>query len=203
MSLFCFLWPPLFYLWWRSYNEEAAESGGVWALVLGSIAALTQFFLGSLISPGGFGFSRWVSACIDIVAVPAALPFVICFLLALLRIIPAESSFTTHAFLWLIPVAALRALSWSAGNDPILLIAVPVLWTAIVVGMGWFISFIQSGWSAGIVVPSAFAAIALPLVGATSYWAFFCQYTVLGFTLFFAALVPAGICLGMTIAEQK
>ncbi|MDR0731669.1 MAG: hypothetical protein LBF63_08370, partial [Treponema sp.] len=62
MSLFCLLWLPLFYLFWRSVSP-AGESGygGVWALLLGSVAAIFQFFYGAFIQAGGFGLSRWLS----------------------------------------------------------------------------------------------------------------------------------------------
>ncbi|MDR1507887.1 MAG: hypothetical protein LBI67_12380 [Treponema sp.] len=202
MIVFCLLWTPFFYLFWRSLHEHTERAGGTWALVLGSIVALFQFFLGSIIEPGGFGFSRWLSACVDIVALPAAVPFIICLVFSLLRIISAESDFTDMAFLWLIPVAALRALSWSSQNDPVLLVAVPVLWTAIAVGMGFFIRMIQSLWGYAV-IPAAAAAVALPLLGATAYWAFFSQYTVAGFILLGITLVPAGFSLGAAFLEQK
>ncbi|MDR0402759.1 MAG: hypothetical protein LBH35_04120, partial [Treponema sp.] len=182
MTLFCLLWPPLFYLFWRSLND-AGRGGGTWALVLGSIVALFQFFLGSFINPGAFGFSRWVSACVDIVALPAALPFILCLVFSALRIVSRESDFTDTAFLWLIPVAALRALSWSARSDPLLLVGVPVLWTAIIAGTGFFIGIIQNNWGNKIVFAIA-GAVALPLLAAAAYWALFSQYIVAGFILF-------------------
>jgi hypothetical protein len=202
MTLFCLLWLPLFYLFWRSLNEHTERSGGTWALVLGSMVALFQFFLGSFINPGGFGFSRWVSACIDIVALPAALPFVICVVFYALRVIARKSNFTNLAFLWLIPVAALKALSWSAQNDPLLLVGVPVLWTAIVAGMGFFIRIIQNSWGI-VIIPVAAGAIALPFLAATAYWALFAQYTAIGFVLFLLTLVPAAASLILAFREGR
>jgi hypothetical protein len=201
MMLFCLLWPPLFYLFWRSLNEQE-RTGGTWALVLGSIVALVQFFLGSLINPGGFGFSRWVSAYVDIVALPATLPFIVSLVFFIFRIISRESNFTNLAFLWLIPVAALRALSWSAQNDPLLLLGVPVLWTFVIVGMGFFIQMIQESREIAA-VPAIAGVIALPFLAATAYWALFSQYTAVGLVLFVLTLVPASASLFIAFLEGR
>jgi hypothetical protein len=202
MTLYCLLWPPLFYRFWRSLNEHTERTGGTWALVLGSIVALFQFFLGSLINPGGFGFSRWVSACVDIVALPATLPFIVSLIFFVFRIISRESNFTNLAFLWLIPVAALRALSWSAQSDPLLLMGVPVLWTFVIVGMGFFIRIIQDSRETEA-IPAAAGLIALPFLAATAYWALFSQHTVAGFVLFVLTLVPASIAMVTAFLEGR
>jgi hypothetical protein len=78
MSLFCLLWTPLLYLFWRSISPTGESgAGGVWALLLGSFFALFQFFFGALVGPGGFGFSRWLSGCIDVITLPALLPLLV------------------------------------------------------------------------------------------------------------------------------
>jgi hypothetical protein len=74
MIVFCLLWLPLFCLFWRGVSPEMSGKGGVTALLLGSITALVQFSLGSLVNPGGFGFSRWLGGLVDIVVAPAVLP---------------------------------------------------------------------------------------------------------------------------------
>jgi hypothetical protein len=201
MTLFCFLWMPLFYLFWRSLNDESALEGGTWALLMGMIVAFLRFFLGSFIDPGGFGFARWVSACVDVVALPVALPFVICLIFAALRIISAQANFTNYAFLWLIPVAAVRALGWSSQNNPILLMGVPVLWTAVAVGLGLLIRLIQNGWG-WRAIPAILGAVALPLTAATAYWALFTQYNLLGIFLLILCLVPMAISLVFSFLEQ-
>ncbi|MDR2313948.1 MAG: hypothetical protein LBE02_05375 [Spirochaetaceae bacterium] len=202
MTVFCFLWTPLFYLFWRSLHDESALEGGTWALLMGSIFAFVQFFLGSLVNAGGFGLSRWVSACIDVVALPAALPYVVCLVFTALRFVSSDANFTNYAFLWLIPEAAVRALAWSALSDPILLIGVPVLWTAVVVGMGHFIKILQNGWG-WVVIPSILGAMVLPLAAATAYWALFAQHTLLGIILLVLSLVPMLVSLGMTFLENR
>ena len=202
MALFCFLWTPLFYLFWRSLNDESALEGGTWALLFGTIIAFFRFFLGTFVNPGGFGLERWISACIDIVALPVALPYVICVIFALFRIISPQSNFANYAFLWLIPVAAVRALGWSSENNPILLMSVPVLWTAIAAGMGILIRFAQNGWGI-VVIPAILGAMALPLIGATSYWALFSQHNLLGIGLLILCSVPMIISIVMSFLGNK
>ena len=189
MTLFCFLWTPLFYLFWRSLNDESALEGGTWALFVGTLVAFFRFFLGTFVNPGGFGFSRWISACIDIIALPIALPYIACVIFACFRIISAQANFTNYVFLWLIPVAAVRALSWSSQNNPILLMGAPVLWTAAAVGIGLFIRIVQngSGWA---LIPAILGAVVLPFLAATAYWALFAQHTFLGIGLLALCLVP-------------
>jgi hypothetical protein len=187
---------PLFYLFWRSIapsgaaGEISRDAGGIWALILGSLAAIIQFFLGSFIRrPGAFGLSRWLSACIDIVTLPAVIPLLVCFLFLRLRILSGSTNYTNFALLWLIPGAAIRAVSWSAQNDPSLLVLPPILWTAIAVGVPFFIVMLtgQLKWT---FIPKVMALCLLPFLAATVYWAFFAQKTVLGFFLLGLTLIP-------------
>jgi hypothetical protein len=186
---------PLFYLFWRSIappgvaGEISRNAVGIWALILGSLAAIVQFFLGSFIRPGAFGFSRWLSACMDIVTLPAVIPLLVCFLFFRLRILSGSANYTNFALLWLIPGAAIRAVSWSAQNDPSLLVLTPILWTAIAVGVPFFTATLtgQFKWT---LIPKAMAMCLLPFLAATVYWAFFAQKTVLGFLLLALTLIP-------------
>jgi hypothetical protein len=189
MIIFCFLWLPLFYLLWRTVTGGNAAAGGIWALLIGSVVALIQFFLGSMVEPGGFGLSRWVSGFIDIVALPALAPLLVYLLLVSLKIIGGAMDFTNFALLWLIPVAAIRALGWSSQNDPILLILVPILWTAIAVGVPFFIKLIlnSGGW---VIAPASLAILAVPFAAASSYWAFYSQMSSPGFLFCLAATAP-------------
>ena len=170
-------------------------------MFMGTIIAFFRFFLGSFINPGGFGLARWVSACIDVVALPVALPFIICLVFAGFRIISPQANFTNYAFLWLIPVAAVRALGWSSQNNPILLMGVPVLWTAVAAGLGLFLQLIQGGWG-WKVIPAIVGAVVLPLTAATAYWALFTQNNFLGIVLLVLCLVPMVISLGFSFLER-
>ncbi|MDR2136073.1 MAG: hypothetical protein LBO76_05605 [Treponema sp.] len=190
MSLFCLLWPPLFYLFWRSVSP-AGESGygGVWALLLGSVAANFQFFYGAFVRPGGFGFSRWLSGCVDLVAVPVLLPLLVCLAMTVFRMIAGTVDFTGFALLWIIPMGALRAVNWGARGDPVLLVLVPLLWTAIAAGLPFLGGVVLRGpWPARIL--AGLAALALPPLAATVYWAFFRQEHSLGFPLLALSVAP-------------
>jgi hypothetical protein len=203
MSLFCFLWTPLFYLFWRSTAASGAESSGeVWALLLGSVIAFIRFLLGSFISPGAFGLSRWFSACVDIVALPAALPLLACVLLVRLRVVGSAANYANFALIWLIPGAAIRAVSWSALKDPFLLVLTPTLWTAIAVGVPFFIVMIGRS-RRRLVIPLAMAIAVLPLLAATAYWAFFSQRNWLGILLFVLTLIPTVVATAANFSAQS
>jgi hypothetical protein len=199
MSLFCFLWTPLFCLFWSSVQapEDASglrfsSSGGIWALLLGSLAAFIRFLLGSFVSPGAFGLSRWLSACVDIVALPGALPLLACALLIRLRALGPRTSYAGFALLWLIPGAAMSAVRWSALKDPSLLILAPVLRTAIAAGIPVLAA--MTGKPRGLFTAlRVLAGTALPLLATTVYWAFFSQLTWLGLLLLIPALAPMAV----------
>jgi hypothetical protein len=209
MSLFCFLWTPLFYLLWRSVtapadtsNPRFAGSGGIWALLLGSLAAFIRFLLGSLVNPGAFGLFRWLSACVDIVALSAVLPLLACVLLVRLRVLGRGTNYAGFALLWLVPGAAMKAVRWSALKDPALLTLTPVLWTAIAVGIPFFVAMggKPRSW---LFIPRALAAAALPFLAATVYWAFFAQRIWLGFLLLAPALAPLAASLAVNLRRSK
>jgi hypothetical protein len=202
MILFCFLWTPLFCLFWRSITvAEAENSGGIWALLLGSMAAFVRFLAGSFISPGAFGFSRWLSVCIDIIALPAALPLAARWLLVRLRALGRTADYANFALLWLIPGAIMAAANRSGLDDPALLALALVLRTAIAAGLPFFMGMTgNSRW--GIRIFRTLAVTVLPLLAATSYWAFFSQQTWLGILLFVPALLPAVISAAVNFTRQ-
>jgi hypothetical protein len=193
MSLFCLLWMPLFYLFYRSINSGEAGSGGVWALLLGSLTAISRFFIGTFVNAGGFGLSRWVSGFVDIVGLPVLLPLIVYALLIMFRLLSGTIDFANFVLLWLIPVGALRAVSWSAGNDPVLLVLVPLLWTAIAVGIPFFINLIFNLMRWWVIVPCSLLILALPIIASTAYWAFFSQKTSLALLFFFISIIPLSI----------
>ena len=159
-------------------------------MLLGSIIALIQFFLGNLADPGGFGFSRWLNACVDIVALPAILPLLVYLLITVFRLSSGSVNFTNFALLWLIPGAGIRAVSWSAGSDPVLLVLVPLLWTAIAVGIPFFIGFFMTSYQWYARISSVLGILALPFLAATAWWAFYSQKTILGIVFFTLSIIP-------------
>jgi hypothetical protein len=192
MTFFCLLWVPLFYLFRRSLVGAGNTSGSVWALLLGSITAIVQFLLGYIFSPGGFGFSRWLFGFFEIVSMPALIPFIAYFIMYMFGGF-SDADFANFTLLWLIPIGAFRALSWSSMNDPILLVMIPLLWTAIAVGISYLIIWMTNNYNPIISVFAILCMILLPVVASTAYWAFFSQQTLLGFILLLAAHVPFGL----------
>ena len=193
---------PLFYLFWRSVTGNYAYAGGVWALLAGSVVAMIQFFLGYFIEPGGFGFSRWLSGFVDIAVVPALIPILVYLILVVFRIFSGSINFANFALLWLIPVAAIKALSWSSLNDPVLLVLVPILWTDIAVGISFFIGIIMRGrkW---LIFPALIAIFAIPLAAASSYWAFYAQKTSMGLLLLSAATLPMMVSMILAFIKAE
>jgi len=189
MTFFCLLWVPLFYLLRRSLNGEGS-SGGVWALLLGSITAIIQFLLGYILSPGGFGYSRLLFGFVEIVSVPVLIPFIMYLLISVFRGFSSNADFADFSLLWLIPVGALRALSWSSMNDPILLVMAPLLWTALAVGISFFINWMTASFNFLFALISILCIFILPISAAATYWAFFSQQTLLGFVLLFVTHIP-------------
>jgi hypothetical protein len=86
----------------------------------------------------------------------------------------------------------MRAVSWSALNNPFLLVLTPALWTAIAVGVPFFIALMGKSPRL-LVIPLALAVAALPLLAATVYWAFFSQQNWLGLLLVVPTLAPMGL----------
>ena len=190
MNLFCFLCLPLFYRLWRSIRG-AHTPGGVLALVGGSIAVLLQFLVGPLVDPGGFGLSRWVSGLVDVVVLPAIAPIVVYVLLVCFKLIGEGVDFAGFTLLWLIPSTIIQALSisWGAQTDPLLLVLLPILYTAIAVGISFFIELMASGNPITIAL-SILAILVIPFASATSYWAFFSHQVLIGFLTLFVAAAP-------------
>ena len=193
MTLFCILWIPLFYLFWNSLSKKNVGSDGIWALLLGSIVALIQFFLGDFIDPGGFGFSRWLSAWVDIVVLPALIPilFYLSFVvLSFFRISSSSKDFINFSLLWLIPSAALRAVGWSSNSDPVFLVFVPLLWTALACGIPFFVDLIKNYRRWYVISSSVLGILLLPFLSATAWWAYYSQRANQGLLLLCFSLSP-------------
>jgi hypothetical protein len=102
---------------------------------LGAVAVAVQYFAGPLVTPGAFGFPRWMSGFVDIVGLPALIPLMVCGALVMLRVFPRNADYAGFALLWLIPLAAIRSMSGNSPPSPLPLIVVPLLWSAQAVGI--------------------------------------------------------------------
>jgi hypothetical protein len=198
MSLFCFLWMPLFYLFWSALAPKRNTGlGGIWALLLGSLLGLGLFFFGPLVEPGGFDLSRWISGFVDLVSVPVLLPLLLYGLLCCFGISRTWVNAANFALLWLIPDLAIHTVSWSIQNQPFLLVLVPLLRTALAVGIP-FLGSLMTTRNPGLILAAILGIIGLPLAGTTSYWTFFCQNPVLGYVFFGITVIPLGVAIGMS-----
>jgi hypothetical protein len=192
MTYFCLLWVPLFYLFRRSLAGGGGTSGSVWALLLGCITAIIQYLLGYIFTPGGFGFSRWLFGFFEVVSMPVILPYIAFFVMYMFGGFSSDIDFSDFTLLWLIPVGALKALTWSSLNDPILLVMTPLLWTALAVGISFLIQWVTNSYNTLITALAIFCMVLLPIVATAAYWAFFSQHLLPGFILLAAAHVPFG-----------
>jgi len=190
LFIFCLLWVPVFYIFRRAVVGESATAGSIWALVLGSITAIVQFFLGDFIIAGGFGLNRWLHGFIDLICVQTLLPFLVYIVLLVFRRFKGDIDFASFTLLWLIPTGCIRAVSWSGLNNPVLLIFVPLLWTALAVGISFLINWMikERKWYKFVI--SVPCILIMPFITSAAYWALFSQNTILGFGLLFAAHVP-------------
>ena len=125
----------------------------------------------------------------DIVTLPALAPLLVYVILIKFKIITGTIDFTSFTLIWLIPGAAIRAVSWSSQHDPILLVLAPLLWTAIAVGIPFFIKIILNS-KIYVIVPASLAILIIPFAASCSYWAFFTQRASHGFLFLLAAAVP-------------
>ncbi|MDR1429962.1 MAG: hypothetical protein LBI85_06695 [Spirochaetaceae bacterium] len=199
MTLFSFVWVFVFCLFWRA-AAGGAFTGGVWAVFFGLVIALFQRFAGSPVYAGGFGFLRWVSSFVDIIVFPVLLPLGLCFVFLIFNVFSDSLDMTNFILVWLIPCSILRAMGLESYPPPMEAVFVPLLWTALAVGMPFFIR--MSGELYGFRSALALAACAaLPLLGATAYWAFFCQRLFLAYSL--AALTVLPMFCTMTIHVVK
>jgi hypothetical protein len=195
------LWTPLFLAFRRALEdrEEKTEPGAalVWAFALGTVFAVIHFIAGSFVRAAGFGISRWFYAFIDIV-LPAALPFPAAFLLRLSRprcFTPSAAAFRAFAFIALLPEGVFRALLWGDSANPLLLLFVPLLWTAVAEGMTFFAGALRHKGAAIL------GLALLPIAAPFSFWAFFGQRTLWGAAMFIVTAIPA--CLSITLSRGK
>ena len=151
---------------------------------------VVQYFSGPLVTPGGFGFSRWMSGFVDITGLPALIPLMVCGALVMLRAFPSSVDYAGFTLLWLIPLAAIRSISENSPPTLIPLIVVPLLWGAQAVGISFFIGCVVKKPRWYIIIPSILGIAVLPAAATTSWWMFFSHQNFLGILLLLVSLIP-------------
>ena len=202
MILFCLLWVPMFYFLIRSISIERENRSG-WALFLGGVAVILLILFGEFIEPVDFGIYRWLNGFVDIVSLPALLPFFICLLLAAIKKNMAETDFLGFALLWLVPFSLYRSGDWSSLGTPLMLVLVPVLWTIQVCGIAFFIEYMIQNPKIKVIIPSVIGIITIPIIAATSWWEFFSNSSLSGSLLMSAIFLPASISLIFRIKKRR
>jgi hypothetical protein len=72
-------------------------------------------------------------------------------------------------------------------------VLVPLLWTAVAVGISLFIRLILDRFRVIILIPAVLGILALPLAAVTCSWAFFVHRLLWGWILFAAVMIPLGV----------
>jgi hypothetical protein len=189
----------MFYFFRRSIH--VGKNGMGWlALLFGCAAVLLRYLTGPFVTPAGFGLSCWLNGFIDIISLPVIVPIVICIALVALRYFPSDADIGGFTLLWLVPLTFYYSVDRSLLYSPLMLVLVPLLWTAQGLGISFFISCILKYRRWYVIIPSILASLALPLTAATSWWAFYIQQTQIGCLSLFFTLMPAVISV---IAEWR
>jgi len=195
MSVFCLLWIPAFYFFRRSVC--VVKTVTVWrALLLGCAAVFVRYLAGPPFAPPpGFGVSCWLYGFFNFVCLPVLVPVVVRVILSVARLLPRDLDTGGFTLLWLVP----SAFYYSAGGylfySPLMLVLVPLLWTAQALGVSFFIDRIIAYRRRFVVVPLALSALILPPLACTSWWAFYSQRTPEGFLFLFLCAAPAAVSM--------
>jgi dolichol kinase len=194
MVVFCFLFIPALYLLYRNLSNAHSFNVGaiITALVLGSIVALLQFFnLPFIANPGLYGFKRWLSGFVDVVALPAILPLLLYFIAGIVKR-PSHDKMqgcdmASFALLFLIPGGCFRAVSWGVERYAYRLVLVPFLWGLIALAIPFYLKCLAQGNSR----KKMLAVLAMPFLtclAVTSWWLFFAQEALWGWLCLLTAL---------------
>ncbi|MDR0719942.1 MAG: hypothetical protein LBF78_09925 [Treponema sp.] len=195
MSLFCLFWTPLVLLLWVSLNSEnRGNSGGVPAFVLGSIVSVLHYLFYPPINTAGFGLSLWFFSLINLVLIPATLPFLFFVLLAVPGFFKDKADPAKFVLFALIPAGIVRAIEWSAQNDPLYLVLVPLLWTMLALGISFFARLVRESFFPRV-IPLLLVILLMPLAAAAGFWAFYGQMFTAGLILLAVLAVPSVIAL--------
>lgn len=196
MSLFCLVLPLFFFLFWKSLSEEnGISTGGIWAVLLGCVFASIHFITNPLLTSGEFRFIQWVIGFIDVVLFPVIMPFGICLLFMVLKIFSVKINVCNFLLLSSIPFGIFQMMTHSTQAEALYLVIVPLIWISLAAGLGFFVKIIPLV-NRRIAVLCIIGTVLLPLLGASAYWALYCQTYTLGYILFGITLVPMIVHVG-------
>ncbi|MDR0408968.1 MAG: hypothetical protein LBH18_01020 [Spirochaetaceae bacterium] len=189
MVLFCVLWLPVFYLFWLTLRPAGSNSGELYALFVGGMAALARFFIPSIIDPYGFEICRYLSAFMDYTSLPVLFPMIAAKLIR--RFYPrcGITDYIGFTLLALVPAALVSSIVWSANHDILRLVLTPLLWTALVLVFYPLIRLAANN-TLGHKIVAIFGTVLYTLLIPFVWWAFFCQRTLIGTILLFPSFVP-------------
>lgn len=157
--------------------------------------AIIRFFSVNFVSAYGFSFSRYVSAFVDFASLPVVVSLLVCivFYKVQTKIFKRlfTPDFTGFILISLIPVLLVCAIRWGTSKNPLLLVLVPVLWSATAVGFYPLFTFIFKRPGVRRLICGIAAIAALPCLAAAVWWQFFIQENLNAFILLFILLVPA------------
>jgi hypothetical protein len=195
MILFCLFWTPLVLLLRFSLNAKSGgKAGGVPALVLGSAVSILHHFFYPPISAAGFGLSLWLYVLINVVVIPVLLPFLVFVFLSVPGFFKGGADPALFVLFSLVPAGITRAAGWNVRHDPLYLVLIPLLWTALALGIAFFARLVRKKFFPRIILLLP-AMLLMPLVAAGCFWAFYRQAPASGFILLSVLLIPAVIAL--------
>ncbi len=170
------------------------STGMVPALLSGLLSALVFMPLAGLSGPSPFGLTRWIHGFLIVSLVPSAIPLLLHVLLYGKHREGTAVSRESFILLYAVPIGVVQSISGDSLGGSLPLLIMPVLWTSLAIGVPGILRLAESSrgpaaWA------SAAAAVLLPFVAATAYWAFFIQEALLGAGLTALCLVPAALVL--------
>lgn len=167
----------------------------VLVFLVNTLLSFFKYLNGPVIQDNAFGFMRWLYYFIDILSLPLIIPLLLgLFVFIFLR---RDSFYSVMEFtlVYFIPESFFRAMLWSEIPDPVLLVAVPVLWTALAIGIPYLLMLFHE--EIGILsYGSLVGAIVLVPLSNTAIWALYERNFLLGISLFVFSLFP---CLFMSV----
>jgi hypothetical protein len=158
------------------------------------LASVLHYLFYPIINTAGFGFSLWLFALINIVLIPAVLPFLFFVPLTLSGLFKNEADPAKFALFALIPAGIVRAIGWSAQHDALYLILVPLLWTMLALGIS-FLARLAGKSSFPLIISLLLAILLMPLIAAAGFWAFYRQMVPAGFVFLAVLSIPSVIAL--------